>query len=145
MTAREYMEQAITLDDEIDSKIMMREQLWALATKMTSSLKKGSEIHSRNDHQREEIIAKMVDLEREINDDVDRLVDLKREMMEAIRMVPDAECRVFLEKRFLGKMRAKDIANERHYNENWAMTEQRKALGMIEPILRKKGIIDQDF
>ena len=37
MTAREYMEQAITLDDEIDSKIMMREQLWALATKMTSS------------------------------------------------------------------------------------------------------------
>ena len=61
------------------------------------------------------------------------------------RMVPDAECRVFLEKRFLGKMRAKDIANERHYNENWAMTEQRKALGMIEPILRKKGIIDQDF
>ena len=145
MTAREYLEQAITLDEEIDSKLMIKSQLWALATKVTSSLSKGAAAHSQNDHQLEEIIAKMVDMEREINGDVDRLVDLKREMMEAIRMVPDAECRVFLEKRFLGKMRAKDIANERHYNENWAMTEQRKALGMIEPILRKKGIIDQDF
>ena len=142
MTAREYMEQAMTLDEEIDSKIMMREQLWALATKMTSSLKKGSEIHSRNDHQREEIIAKMVDLEREINDDVDRLVDLKREMMEAIRMVPDAECRVFLEKRYLAKMKISDIAKGKFYGPNWGMTEHRKALGMIEPILKEKKLID---
>ena len=142
MTAREYMEQAMTLDEEIDSKSRVLDQLWALATKMTSSLKKGSEIHSRNDHQREEIIVKMVDLEREINGDIDRLVDLKREMMEAIRMVPDAECRVFLEKKYLVKKTNKEIAYGKNYSEVWANAMHRKALEAIEPILREKRLID---
>ena len=141
MTAREYMEQAMTLDEEIDSKSMVLDQLWALATKMTSSLKKGSEIHSRNDHQREEIIVKMVDLEREINGDIDRLVDLKREMMEAIREVPDPDCRVFLEKKYLSKMTNKEIAYSKKLSEVWANKTHHKALELIEPILREKKMI----
>ena len=67
MTAKEYLEQAITLDEEIDSKILIKEQLWALATKMTASLGKGPVAHSRDDHQREETIAKMGDMKNEIN------------------------------------------------------------------------------
>ena len=141
MTAREYLEQAITLDEEIDSKLMIKSQLWALATKVTSSLSKGAAAHSQNDHQLEEIIAKMVDMEREINSDVDRLVDLKREMMEAIREVPDPDCRVFLEKKYLSKMTNKEIAYSKKLSEVWANKTHHKALELIEPILREKKMI----
>ena len=40
MTAREYLEQAITLDRVIENKIMMVDRLRAIATRTTSAIRK---------------------------------------------------------------------------------------------------------
>ena len=49
----------------------------------------------------EETICKIVDLEREINADIDRLVDLKAEARKAINAVSDPVQQLILELRYL--------------------------------------------
>ena len=49
----------------------------------------------------EDIIAKIVDLENEINDDIDKLVDLKAEITTVIKEVDDPELQSLLEQRYL--------------------------------------------
>ena len=134
MTAREYLEQAITLDREIDSKIMMLERMRAMATKTTSVLS-GMPGHESGTKGLEETIAKIVDMEREINGDIDRLVELKREIMGVISQVPDAMCRIVLEKRYLNNQRNSDIATEMNYGYDWIYALHKKGLKMVEEIL----------
>ena len=55
----------------------------------------------RNIHKMEDIIAKIVDLENEINDDIDKLVDLKAEITTVIKEVDDPELQSLLEQRYL--------------------------------------------
>ena len=54
-----------------------------------------------NEQRMEETICKIVDLEREINADIDRLVDLKAEARKAINAVSDPVQQLILELRYL--------------------------------------------
>jgi hypothetical protein len=46
-------------------------------------------------------VAKIVDLQAEINRDIDELVDLKKEISSIIKAVPSPELQTLLEKRYL--------------------------------------------
>ena len=101
MTAKEYLEQARTLDMEINSKLEMVSSLRAMAERTTSALSRAVVSRSRDDHQMEETIAKIVDLEREVNEDIDRLVELKREIMGGIKKLDDPVDRYLLSMRYI--------------------------------------------
>ena len=101
MTAKEYLSQASQLDAQINSKIEMLDSLNALAVKSTQAISGMPHSPNRGGSSLEETIAKIMDLQEEINRDIDRLVDLKREITAVIRDVSDAECRVVLEKRYI--------------------------------------------
>ncbi len=77
MTAKQYLSQAYRIDQRINSKLEQIVSLRALAAKATSTLSDTLPSGTRNVHSMEDIIAKMVDLENEINADIDTLVDLK--------------------------------------------------------------------
>ena len=81
MTAKEYLDQAFTLDNRINGKL---EQVSALhgagATKATQTLYDVPPSGTRNVQRMEDIICKIVGLEDSINDDIDQLVDLKQEI-----------------------------------------------------------------
>lgn len=101
MTAKEYLNQARYLDDRINSKIQQVSSLNNLAKKCTSTISgmpsgKGSSNSSMAD-----AICKIVDLQKEINQDIDELVDLKREITGVIKSVPNSEYQNILEKRYL--------------------------------------------
>jgi len=64
----------------------------------------------------EDVIAKMVDLEAEINADIDALVDLKREIVTVIKRLDNTEHQTLLELRYLCFMRWEAIAVELAYS-----------------------------
>ena len=115
MTAKEYLNQAYWLDRRIDSKLEQLSALKDMATKTTSIMSDDVVSRTRNVHNMEDVIAKIVDMQAEINADIDRLVDIKREVREMIEPVPSAEGRTILEMRYINYCKWKEIAVAMHY------------------------------
>ena len=78
-----------------------------------------------------DIIAKIVDLQTEINNDIDHLVDLKRELVEAIKSVDDTEYKILLELRHLCFKTWEQIAVEMNYQVRNIYTLHNKALKKV--------------
>ena len=116
MTTKEYLSQAYRVDRMITSKLQQVQSLRDLASRATSTLSDAPVGGSRNNHRMEDIIAKMIDLENEINGDIDRLVDLKRGIVAAIKSVPDPDHQVLLELRYLCFRSWGEIAADMRYS-----------------------------
>lgn len=58
----------------------------------------------------EEYTVKMIDLEREIDCEIDRLVSLKADILRTIQSLDDTECKVLLEDRYLNMMKWDEVA-----------------------------------
>lgn len=101
MTPKEYMSQAYRLDQQIDSKLEQVDSLHHLAAKATSLITGMPGSPNRDRSSMEDIVIKMIDLEREINQDIDELIDLKKHMVWMVRQVSDTEHRMILEKRYM--------------------------------------------
>ena len=116
MTAREYLSQAHRLDQRIDAKIAQVASLNDLATKCTSTLTGMPRNPNRGTSTMADAVAKIVDLQAEINRDIDRLVDLKREMVTVIKAVENIEYQTLLEKRYLCYQTWEQIAVDMGYS-----------------------------
>ena len=116
MTAKEYLAQAYRLDQRINSKLEQVSSLNELATKCTSTLTGMPRNPNRGTSTMADAIAKIVDLQAEINRDIDRLVDLKRDMVRAIKAVDNTEYQTLLEKRYLCFMSWEQIAVDMNYS-----------------------------
>lgn len=101
MDAKAYLGQAYRIDKRINSKLEQIVSLRELATKATSTLNDTPVSGTRNIQSMEGIIAKMIDLESEINQDIDTLVDLKREFVSIIKKINNPEYQTLLELRYL--------------------------------------------
>ena len=135
MKAKEYLERAYWLDQMIDSKLEQVASLRAMATKTTTIMKRDVVSRSRNMHSMEDTIAKITDLEEEINADIDRLVDMKKEIGETIRRVEDPRQRTVLEYRYLCYMRFTKIAEVLNYGESTIRVWHQKGLERLESFL----------
>jgi ferritin len=100
MGAKEYLSQALWLDQRINSKLELLETLRALAMKVSVNLTEEKVSGGKNTKSHmENTIAKIVDLEKEINRDINRLVGVKAEIMDTISQVDDPICQLLLEMR----------------------------------------------
>ena len=100
-TAKEFLSEAYRIDHRINSKIEQVRSLRDLATKATSTLSDMPRSATPNIHRMEDIIAKMVDLENEINHDIDTLLETKKRVTAVIKRVKDPEQQTVLEMRYL--------------------------------------------
>ena len=116
MTAKEYLNQAYWLDRRIDSKLEQLSALKDMATKTTSVMSDDVVSHTRNVHSMQDVIAKIIDMQAEINADIDQLVDLKREIMQVVKAVQNPEHQTLLELRYLCFKSWEDVAQELGYN-----------------------------
>ena len=116
MTAKEYLNQAYWLDRRIDSKLEQLSVLKDMATKTTSVMSDDVVSHTRNVHSMQDVIAKIIDMQAEINADIDQLVDLKREIMQVVKAVQNPEHQTLLELRYLCFKSWEDVAQELGYN-----------------------------
>ena len=91
MNAKEYLQQAYRLNELIDSNQRELDQLRALSTSISAvdvskeRVQGGADSHDKIGS----IIAKIVDLNDIINDEIDRFVDLKTDIHNKIMLIPD--------------------------------------------------------
>lgn len=134
MTTKEYLRQAFKLDRQINSKIEMLEELNSLATKCTSVLTGMPHNPSGSKHSLEDTIVKIMAQQEDINKGISELVDVKTGIMHVISSVPDSDCRVLLEKRYLSFKTWEDIASDMGYSIRYIHILHKKALAMAEKL-----------
>ena len=101
MSPKEYLSQAMYIDQRIDSKLQQVATLRESAAKVTATLTDMPRSASPNPQAMENTIVKIIDLENEINRDVDRLVDLKAEVKRVISRLSSPDQQLVLELRYL--------------------------------------------
>ena len=134
MTVKEYLSQAKFLDQRINSKIQQVAALNDLATKATSTLTGMPRNPNHATSTMEETIAKIIDLQAEINRDIDTLVDLKRNLSATIKAVGNTEYQTVLEKRYLCFQSWEQIAVEMGYDLRWLYRIHGKALDEVRAV-----------
>lgn len=118
MNAKEYLSQAMYIDQRIDSKLEQIMKLRESATKATATLSDMPRPDSPNVQSMEETIVKIVDLERDINRDIDALVDLKAEARKVISKLDNPEQQLILEMRYLCYKSWAEIAEDLSFSES---------------------------
>ena len=111
-----YLKRYVLLDKEIDRKLeevsRLRSKLTKITTVPSPQPKGGGSIYGKT----EEIIAKIVDLEREIDADIDRLVAIRDGIKTIIEAVEDDRERLLLQYRYLDGRTFEEIAVQMHYS-----------------------------
>lgn len=134
LSAKDYLSQAYHIDLRINSKIEQVQSLRDLAEKAVTTLSDTPNIGTRNIRRMEGVIAKIVDLESEINADIDDLVDLKREIVSLIKYVEGSELQTLLELRYLCFKTWEQISVELHLDIRWIHRLHNKALNEVDAI-----------
>jgi len=115
MTAKEYLSQYKDLNDSINAKLEQVGELRRKAQTVSSGSSDG--VHSSTPYDRiGEITARIVDLEREINEDIDRSIDLQREIRAAIATVPEVRLRTLLEYKYINLLTLEETAVRMDYS-----------------------------
>jgi len=111
-----YLKRYILLDREIDRKVQeiarWRGMLGKITAVYSSAPLGGGSIYGKT----EGIVAKIVDLEREINADIDMLVDLREDIKAKIAAVENNRERMLLEFRYLDGKTFEWIAGEMEFS-----------------------------
>ena len=113
MTAKQYLKQAYRLNELINSDLEELAQLKALSTSISSPNLSGMPPSSTRNTEPffVKCINKIVDLEKIINDEIDRFVELKKEIREVINNVPDPDERLVLRLRYIEFLKWEAVAS----------------------------------
>lgn len=126
-----YLKRYITLDREIDRKLeevsRLRSKLTRVTEVFTAEPKGGGSIRGKT----ENIIAKIVDLEKEIDADIDQLVAIRDEIKAVIESVEDDREKLLLQYRYLDGKTFEWIAAKMDLSWQWVHKLHSKALAKI--------------
>jgi len=114
LTAKEYLSEITRIDRRIDRRLTLRQEYWDKATKATSCpsfTPKAKGNHSPIEY----FVAKIIDLEKEIDREVDALVDRRRAAQRVIESIPDHRYRDILELRYLHGAKWEIVMEDMHY------------------------------
>ena len=112
MEVREFLERARYINMEIDSKLEHVTALRHLACKVYHTFSETPPSGTPDPKRMENVIIRFVDLEKEVDETIDRLVDIKGCIMKAIRKLDDPKERIVLELRYLALKDWPEIAEK---------------------------------
>lgn len=138
MKAKEYLSQALWLNQRIDNKLEQLERLKAMAMRVSVNLtrEKVSGGYNRKNPM-EDTIVKIMDLEIEVNQEIDKLINLKQEILETISLVDDPMAQLLLEMRYINRRTWGEIAGELGYSDRGIHKIHGRALKEIDEIRKK--------
>ncbi len=118
MNAKQYLSQAYRLNELINSNLSELQQLRVLSTTVSSSSLSGMPVSGTRNTEPAFVrcIQKITDLEKEINEEIDRLVDLKKEIRDVINDIASPNERLLLRLRYIEFMTWEQIAEQMHYS-----------------------------
>lgn len=115
MDAKTFLRQVILCDKHINSKLEQIAQLRALATKITSDWKEDVVSGCGLQDKISSAVAKIVDLEEELNNDIDKFVGRKKVISLIIERVQDPDQVDILYRRYFKFETLEQIACELHF------------------------------
>ena len=83
----------------------------------------------------EDMVVKIMDEERAINEEIDRLVDTRCQIRQVIDRMPNVTQRLVLEKRSLLFQTWQQIGADLHLSARWAQVIYRNAVRAVQEIL----------
>ena len=116
MNTLDFLSQAYRLNLRIDSKLEQIASLNELATKCTSTITSMPRNPNRSVSSMADAVAKIVDLQTEIDRDIHRLIDIKRRIVASIKAVDNKEYQTLLELRFLCGCKWEEVAIKMGYS-----------------------------
>lgn len=141
---QEYLRQVKKLDANINSKLEQVAHLKAMTLKITTTMKENAVSGSGNQDKIGDAIAKIVDLENEINSDIDSYVDKKREICSIIEAVSNPDQMAVLQKRYLHYEPWEQIALEMHCTYRNVCYIHGRALQAVEKLRKERAGQDLD-
>ena len=131
MTTLEFLSQAYRLDLRIDCKLAQIASLNELATKCTSTLSDTPHQPNYSVSSMAEAVTKIVDLQREIDEDLNQLINIKQQIVSCIKAVENKECQTLLELRFLCGWTWEEIAFKKGYSIQHTFRMRERALKQV--------------
>jgi hypothetical protein len=139
MTADEFLKQIERADKVISNKLYEVQRLRVLAVSTTVPTDREAVQTSGVSDKVGNIVAKIIDLENEINELIDEYVDLQRLCIGVIESVRNPVQYTVLHKHYVQYKSFAEIAEEEHYSYDGIMKVKRKALEQVDAILMKKS------
>ncbi len=130
--AKAFLNKARVINMEIDSKLKQTQDLRDLVMNITTTISDMPGSPSRNTDKMERIIAKIVDMEHKIDEEIDSLVDLKDQIQSCINSLDDAEYRVLLTERYINFEDWEKIALTMHYTTRNIHLMHGRALKLVQ-------------
>ena len=137
-SAKEYLLSIKRYDTIIDAKQREIDDLYALITRVTPVLKTDVVSGSGNQDKIGNAIAKITDLQAELNRDIDHFVDLKREAAAKLGKVTRAEYYEILHKRYFEYQSLEQIAVSMNYTYRWIRRLHGRALNVFGKIMNEE-------
>ena len=132
VTKKEFLNQYRNAEREIAIKLDEIVRLREMATKVTQVLTP-DKVKGGMENCREESIAKIVDMEKEIGASIDNLKKIREQVECAINAIPDANQRDVLRLRYLNGKTWEQIAVQLEFSYQWVCKLHGRALQNILP------------
>mgnify|MGYP000876554104 CR=1 FL=1 len=134
MTAKQYLRQVRRLDNIVNAKLEQVEMLRAMTTRMTTKLSTDKVQESNIPDKIPTLICKIVDLEKEITNNIDKLINLKTEVMRKIDSIQNDDYKLLLTLRYLNFKTWEQIAVEMGFTFQWVHELHKRALIEFEKV-----------
>lgn len=134
MDAKEYLRQYRYIDRSVEAKLERIERLRALAERRTAAYGRRGGGGTRTSDGRMDVVARLIDAQRELDQEIARLLDTKAAIEAAIARLPDARMRALLELRYLQGRRWDDIAAALGYSRENTLRLHRAALRKVDTL-----------
>ena len=134
--AKEYLERIKWYDVLIDSKLEELTTLNSMVQRITPVMNTTGGGASGNQDKLGDTIAKIIDLQQEINRDVDNFVDMKREASALLKKIKNADFFKVLHMRYVQYKSFTHIAAEMNLTERGASKLNGRALQAFEKVLK---------
>lgn len=137
MNAKEFLRQIKKLDRLIENKLIEIQRWKDIANNTTATLS-GERVQSSGNPQKiADAIGRYIDLEREINQDIDKLVDTKKDVIGVIEQLNATEYDV-MHKIYVQYLTLEDVADAYDRTYSWVTTIHGRALKHVQNILNKR-------
>ena len=135
MTAKEYLNQLIAMDNAINRKQQRLATLRDVAMNTTPNYADEAVQRTREKNPLENIMSKIVDLDREIDEDIDALVDFKAEVWEKLDKIADERYKRILWLRYADRKTWRYISLELNFTIRYIHKMHLKALAELDKII----------
>lgn len=137
--AKKYLQQIQFYDSRIKAKLAERDRLKEMLTKITPTLRDDAVSGGRGSQDKlSDAVAKLVDLEAEIDMAVDSFVDARKSVSKVIDKVADNKQFNILHRRYVLNETFEQIAADMGYTYRWICSMHGEALKTVEKILKSE-------